>query len=385
MIRTLFAACITTLAASSAVTAPCDLTSELATQFGSHKYLGVNLTTSPVQKIDEDNDIRSIRVLLKPLSTSSGKWTLTIRDRAGRPLQNISSQQIVDDKPFWSERLPTNFLEFHVEPAGPAPLRGVEYVALSNKAKRPYYSVQDNTPAWKNLYTGTSVPLWLQRQGDSIGMFVTHEGNAIQGVAIWTCSGFVIANDPVVLFVTNDHCGGNWKLSTDRWAPSVCPNAWVDFSWDDDAVSREYACKEVMARSPENDLVVLRLEALKPEAPPPPLAIRSTKLIGETVFVIHHPAGMGKQASISCFAMTSGVSTFATVDLTRDFAHRCDTERGSSGAPVLDSSGQVVGIHHEGFEKLPGEQCDFLSKAVQVTKLTDLLATKPELTGYRKE
>ena len=372
------------VAATSALSAPCNDQAQLETQFGVHQPLGINLLPPPSQpiQIGADQDIRSMRVLLQRTSDAAPGWTVTIRDRLGRPLQSISSRQISDDTPFWTERLPTNFLEFYVETSNAkAPLRGIEYVGISSKAKNPFYSIQGDTPTWKDLYTGTAVPLLLKRRGDSIGMFVGHEGNAMQGVAIWTCTGFVIAREPAVLFVTNDHCGGNWLVSTDRWTSSVCRNAIVDFSWDGDPVSREYSCKAVEARSPENDLAILRLEPIKSDSAPLPLVIRSAAVADETVSIVHHPAALSKQASISCQA-TTDVGSQSNVNLTRDFAHRCDTEGGSSGAPILDRDGLVAGVHHLGFQNINQSSCDMLNKAVQTQKLIDLLKATPSLTGY---
>jgi hypothetical protein len=385
MVRGLIGSSVAILMAGSALTAPCGIETRLATEFGTHRFWGVNLTTSPVQKIQEDQDIRSIRVLLKRLPNAAVDWTLTIRDRLGRPLQSLSSRQITDVEPFWTERLPTNFLEFYIQTNGQPPVRGVEYVALSNKARRPYYSILRDVPAWKDLFTDNSVPLLLQRRGDSIGMLVAHEGNSVQGTSVWTCTGFIVASEPAVLFVTNDHCGGNWVVSDDRWSPSICPNATVDFSWDGDAVSREYVCKELVARSIEYDLAVLRLEAVKREAPPPPLPLRNTPLTDETVSIVHHPAGLIKQASVNCPGITEAVGGISTVDLSRDFAHRCDTEGGSSGAPVLDSQGRVVGIHHLGFERPEPDKCDYFNKAVHVSKLMELLRLHSQLAGYKIE
>jgi V8-like Glu-specific endopeptidase len=371
----------TVMATTAARAAPCDDEAQMATEFGSYRFWGMNLSPSHVSTLAEDQDIRLIQVLLERTPTASGSWTLTIRDEAGRPLQSLSSGQITTDAPFWSKRLPTNFLEFDVRAdSGIAPIRGVEYVAISKNAKRPYYSIQGESPAWTDLFTDNTVPRRYRHIGDSIGMFIGHEGNSLQGMSIWTCTGFVISQDPGVLFVTNDHCGGNWRSSRDRWTSGVCSNAIIDFSWDGDSVSREYACKEIVSRSEDNDIAILKLEPIRQEAAPPALLMRTQPVSDETVSIIHHPAANTKQISMNCAAIANAGTN--TLDLTKDFGHRCDTEGGSSGAPVLDTSGRVVGVHHLGFQRPSPETCDFLNKAVRVTKLIDLLRTDPRLAGY---
>jgi V8-like Glu-specific endopeptidase len=373
----------TAVATTSALGRPCDDETQITTEFGSYKVWGMDLGPSRGSTLDEDPDTRLIQVLLQRTPTASGTWALTIRDHTGRPLQSVSSQQITSDAPFWSNRLPTNLLEFDVKAdSGTAPIRGVEYVTVSKIAKRPYYSIQGAGPVWTDLFTGSAVPRLYRRIGDSVGMFIGHEGNSVQGMSLWTCTGFVISEDPAVLFVTNDHCGGNWAVSSDRWTDGVCSNATVDFSWDGDSVSREYACKDVVGRSADDDIAILRLEPLKQDAAPPALVIRTQPLSDETVSIIHHPAANTKQVSMNCTAITDAIANVGTVDLSRDFAHRCDTEGGSSGAPVLDTTGRVVGIHHLGFKRPAPNACDFLNKAVQAGKLIDLLRSDPKLAGY---
>jgi S1-C subfamily serine protease len=261
----------------------------------------------------------------------------------------------------------------------------LQYVAVPKDAVRPYYSKQEDVPAWHDLYC-CNTPAYKREIGESIGLLVAADGNAIDGVALWTCSGFVIANDPHVLFVTNHHCGGPVGDHGERWSnDALCVNhVTVDFSWDGDTIGREYKCEKVAARSPEDDLVVLRLDAMRPEAPPPILPIRSTRASEIPVWTVHHPAAESKKISREeCLAYTTSVSDVPTVNADRDFAHRCDTEAGSSGAPMLDAEGAVVGIHHIGFETTGRQPCDKLNKAVHADRLLRLLAEKPELKGYR--
>lgn len=289
--------------------------------------------------------------------------------------------------PVWTDRLAASAVTLHT--TGPSPtvpvVETLKYIAVPKDALRPYYSKQEAVPAWHDLYC-CNTPAYKREIGESVGMFIAQEGNAIDGVALWTCSGFVIANDPQVLFVTNHHCGDAVGDPGERWSNDVlCVNdVTVDFSWDGDTIGRQYKCEKVEARSPEDDLVVLRLVAIRPEAPPPVLPIRSTRASEIPVWTVHHPAAESKKISREeCLAHTTSVFGVPTVNAHRDFAHRCDTEAGSSGAPMLDAEGAVVGIHHVGFETTGPLSCDKLNKAVHADRLLRLLAEKPELKGYR--
>jgi len=352
----------------------------MATEFGTNTAWGENLQPSTVPvELPLDQDIRWIRVLLKSVDAPSD-WKITIRDALDRPLQSISSAQLEQNRPFWTDRLPTNALNLFLEAPHSSPtIRLMEYVAISREAKRPYYSIQGEKEQWVDLFRADMDPFY-RRKGDAIGMFIGHSGSNVSGFKVWTCSGFVVANKPKVLFVTNDHCGGPWSAA-DRWTAGVCENATIDFSWDGDAVGREYSCKDVL-RDPANDLAVLELASNRIEAPPNILALRETSLQDEPVSIIHHPASLAKQISQNCQGVTKAAEAAGTVNLTRDFAHRCDTEGGSSGAPVLDDHGLVVGIHHLGFQKNAAGTCDMFNKAINVSYLIGLLKSKQALSGY---
>ena len=124
-------------------------------------------------------------------------------------------------RPFWTDRLPTNELYFFLESADPAAkIRLAEYVAMSATAKRPYYSIQGAKEVWVDLFESPleTVDTFHRRKGDAVGMLVAHSGSNLNGFKVWSCSGFLIAGTPKMLFVTNDHCGGPWSAE-DRWSP----------------------------------------------------------------------------------------------------------------------------------------------------------------------
>lgn len=364
-------------------TSPCEDEPTLATEFGKNTTWGKNLQPSaaPVD-LGLDDNTRWIRVAMT-VENPAWNWTVTIRDAKERPLQSISSRQMTQNKPFWTDRLPTNRLQFFVESTDPTvKVRLTEYIAMSAKAIRPYYSIQGVKEQWVDLFESdlALVDTLHRRKGDAVGLFVAHSGSNLNGFKVWSCTGFLIANSPKMLFVTNDHCGGPWKAD-DRWTSGICETAVVDFSWDGDQVKREYGCRSV-TRSPENDLAILELEKMENVVPPKTLSLRSTPLKDESITIIHHPASLPKQISLNCRGITEAVSGIDTVNLQRDFAHICDTEGGSSGAPILDKDGVVVGIHHLGFEKDTNGACDMYSKAVKVSVLIALLKGNPAMAGF---
>merc|ERR1712094_110206 len=71
----------------------------------------------------------------------------------------------------------------------------------------------------------------------------------------------------------------------------------------------------------------------------PPIPLRNTPIeISDTVVIIQHPSGGAKQ-------IDSGI----LVDQdSRDLSYHCDTLPGSSGSPVLDAHGNLVGLHKAG-------------------------------------
>jgi serine protease Do len=133
-------------------------------------------------------------------------------------------------------------------------------------------------------------------------------------------SGFLIADD---LLVTNYHVVNQ---------PSHQAMAVRLFD------GRVLMVKEVVAASRENDLVVLRI----PSTGLKPIALGAAAPVGAQVDLISHPKQrfytLSEGRISRYFIRRQGERQTPMMSITADFG------RGSSGAPVLNKKGQVVGI-----------------------------------------
>ncbi|MEM7205764.1 MAG: serine protease [Planctomycetota bacterium] len=149
-----------------------------------------------------------------------------------------------------------------------------------------------------------------------------------------TSSGFMVSADGV--FVTNSHV-----LQGD-------PEDHIAIMTSDGAV---HPVVELLARDRAADVAVARAVAKRPFAP---LPLRQDARVGEEVFVISHPAA-------HYHVMTSGIVARGThTGRSPAFMITAPYARGSSGGPVLDARGNVVGmvkstksIYHEPMREVP--------------------------------
>jgi S1-C subfamily serine protease len=161
-----------------------------------------------------------------------------------------------------------------------------------------------------------------------------------------TCSGFLIGPD---ILVTNEHCirseencstmaalfGERRNGQGTESGPQAYCVAW-----------------KPLQSSFELDLTVIRLTASPgpeygviplPDDPPPPAG---------ALAIIQHAGDFPQQVSIlDCVA---GAAPVAGRVSDTDFTHTCDTAKGSSGSPVLNEDGVLVGVHHFGFNDAQG-------------------------------
>jgi len=139
-----------------------------------------------------------------------------------------------------------------------------------------------------------------------------------------SATGFVISREGVV--VTNYHV-----LDSETPGEAIAVGTWD---------GRVLPIREVLAASKANDLAVIKVDA--DDLVPMPVAPSAP--VGTEVFVISHPVR-------HFYMMTTGIvsSHFLRKEPGKTAARHemtitADFAKGSSGAPVLDSTGAVVGI-----------------------------------------
>jgi hypothetical protein len=94
--------------------------------------------------------------------------------------------------------------------------------------------------------------------------------------------------------------------------------------------------------------------------------------------MVHHAECKRKLLSKSCRIRNASYKNWRSAGATTDFSHNCDTEGGSSGAPVFTPGGALVGLHHLGFALGDDQQCDKVNKAVHIQViLDDIRRAKP--------
>ena len=293
-------------------------------------------------------------------------WSLIVRDSEYRIIQVLEPRDFEDSDTVWTTRISgekVNF-EFKTENKG-LKIKISEFIAMPKASKNTYYSALDpEKPRYSELYPIRGNINFqdnvYKKLGNSVGLLMT--SYATQS---WICSGVIVAED---LFLTNWHCGAPAQLSEqDVWLDEICNSSLIDLSWDNDNISRDYKCVKPVASSKALDFALLRIKPLGDARSPTPVVIDPTRKKSlEPITIIHHPLGLPKQISVDCYMTKLGWdSPMATGVDNYDFQHNCDTAQGSSGSPVFDSDGSLIGLHHLGFGlNTEGTTCDNMNKAV---------------------
>jgi hypothetical protein len=398
---------------------PCasDVDKTYVTDVGSVKSLAKPLKANGEEKLinlASGDELRHIRMRLKLSGQPPEEWRLSVYGGADA---DWAPQQIIGPSSFqngartiWSKRFEGGKVKtiLHTQQSSPQQFLEIDAANLmQTEAKVTYYSVGNKSDLkWQCLVcptmpmqkvvcgqdkiSCTATPLSERRRGEGVAMAMVFGPNAA-----WTCSGFLIAPD---LFLTNWHCGGSKDTGIDvYWDADTLRNTYIDFSWDGDDISNEYQWSgfpvvpahgtegaQNVLKNRDLDYAIFSIRPLLQSIGPPPVTpIRATATLAEgaPLRVIHHPLSRVKSLTEkSCKVERVNYPSWVDKKADVDFLHKCDTEGGSSGAPIFDAGGFVVGVHHSGHTATEGGGCDGSNKAVKIERiynsLPEVLKTK---------
>ncbi len=178
----------------------------------------------------------------------------------------------------------------------------------------------------------------------------------------YTCTGFLVSPRHLI---TNDHC----PRSTSEITSTI-----VEFDYDEE-FSRTDMYKLTLEDLPRDETLDFAIYKLNKEATGRGYLQLSDddRYIspGKALIIFQHPGGFPKRlAEYDCRVLRP---THPVAPRT-DFGHMCDTEGGSSGAPVQNSLGDVIGLHHFGYGKRPTKK---INQAVKMSAILRFLSEDP--------
>jgi V8-like Glu-specific endopeptidase len=139
----------------------------------------------------------------------------------------------------------------------------------------------------------------------------------------------------------------NWHVLVNSWTTRTATAVSAGFGYDDDANGKpktadSYDCDVTsIVTNRDDDWGVIRTQKPLPDSVPIIALSTGADPKEETpAFILQHPQGLPKRVGY--------VRNTITMCNDRVFHYLTDTQPGSSGSPVFDNQGRLIGLHHVG-------------------------------------
>lgn len=295
-------------------------------------------TTRWVWRYTHETEVGFLRlhIRVRHFSAVNG-WFLLVKDAANNEVERVRPSSFFGDPPnvqFWTKRIDGNKVrvELHSE---------LNPVGLDLEIDRLMYEFF--IPGPRAITTGRNDMQDLVRDFTRTHVFYNYSLPIsaiffvkVTGTEETNCTGFLLTPQ---IIITNQHCISQpWQLNGAR----------VIFNYENNPPQQEtFGVRSIAMQNRPLDFTLLELD--RPATAWPTVKIDQNLLTnGQQLVLIEHPNKKFKIVSIK----ECDIEKVVVDDLPNrgnDFYHRCDTEWGASGSPVMNrATGRVVGLHHDG-------------------------------------
>jgi hypothetical protein len=295
-------------------------------------------------------------------------WNLQVRTLDNKLIENIPSNRLKNG--VWTKRINDFCLKIVIPKKEGVKVDIEEFLAEENsgelkgrfpiKLNGPKYNV-DMVYSKPDLESNDSI----DKAAVSVGLIQYMDTEEKQV----SCSGFLISK---VLMITNDHC---FKKNTNL------KNIEIYFKIIDknDDTKHNFMGVEILLDDYALDFSILKLpEPVKFDFNYPSWRSDIPKS-HEFFSIIQYPQGVGLRIAKDelCFIRAEKASNRG-VNGNKDFAHRCDTDKGSSGGMIFSHTNDchhVIGLHHWGIDKNETNMKLFKNQGVFIYEIYNKIKT----------